>query len=832
MLARSRSAAVLFAAIVLLPAGSARAAIGYVGTIGTASSATVGTTLSVAVPAGGVAAGDSIILVFTMPDLGPPVTATDSQGNVYTVDADAVASGSVHTVVFSARNVRALAAGDTITVTHPAAAVRAMTVSEFSGLAGLDRTATGSGSGTAVATAPTLPTVVSQELLIGAVGVAGSASENFTAGTGFTTLARAGTTTGSDVTADAEYAIVDATDAYVASATLGVARTWAAAIATYEATCGNGTLDPGEQCDLGSANGAPGSCCSASCTFVSAGTVCRPAAGACDLAEVCSGTSSQCPADAFAPPGTVCHAATGPCDTTQTCTGTSPLCPPDTVEPAGYPCPDDGNPCTLDECDGTTVICQHPPGNAGAVCRQAAGPCDLPSLCTGTSATCPPDVLVPAGTVCRPAVDVCDVPEACTGTSPYCPPDLYQPAGTVCRPAAGACDVAESCTGTSPYCPPDQFQPPTTVCRPAAGLCDVAEHCTGTSALCPPDSYAPGGTVCRPPAGPCDVAEICSGTSVSCPPDSVRAAGAVCRPAAGPCDVPETCDGVDVTCPPDGFVPAGVVCRPAAGACDLPESCTGTSAACPPDAREPAGTVCRPAAGPCDLPETCDGTSVGCPPDALAPAGTLCGTPAASCAPTDHCDGTSIACPPVSSAAGAFCPCLSPPPAAATKAKLVLKGFNRPPGQDRLVFKGVVSGLPTTPPLDPVASGIRLLIEGANGTGNVLDVTVPPGAFSPTTGTGWKGNAGGTNFSYRNPAGIDGITKVRLRVEPNAPGLLKFAVVGKNGVINAGYPIAPAQLPLTAILVLDTPIGANGQCGQASFAGSACRANLAVVRCD
>src|SRR5579885_3592940 len=74
----------------------------------------------------------------------------------------------------------------------------------------------------------------------------------------------------------------------------------------------------------------------------------------------------------------------------------------------------------------------------------------------------------------------------------------------------------------------------------------------------------------------------------------------------------------------------------------------------------------------------------------------------------------------------------------APKAKLVLKGFNRPPGQDRLVFKGVVSGLPTTPPLDPVTSGIRLLIEGANGTGNVLDVTVPPGAFSSTTGTGWK----------------------------------------------------------------------------------------------
>ncbi|TMB42282.1 MAG: hypothetical protein E6J55_16435, partial [Deltaproteobacteria bacterium] len=42
--------------------------------------------------------------------------------------------------------------------------------------------------------------------------------------------------------------------------------------------CGNGIVDPGEQCD-----GGP--CCSASCTFLPATTVCRAAAGDCDLAE-------------------------------------------------------------------------------------------------------------------------------------------------------------------------------------------------------------------------------------------------------------------------------------------------------------------------------------------------------------------------------------------------------------------------------------------------------------------------------------------------------------------------------------------------------------------
>jgi uncharacterized delta-60 repeat protein len=34
------------------------------------------------------------------------------------------------------------------------------------------------------------------------------------------------------------------------------------------ATCGNGTIDPGEQCDDGAANGTAASCCSTSCTLV------------------------------------------------------------------------------------------------------------------------------------------------------------------------------------------------------------------------------------------------------------------------------------------------------------------------------------------------------------------------------------------------------------------------------------------------------------------------------------------------------------------------------------------------------------------------------------
>src|SRR5207253_6239403 len=59
------------------------------------------------------------------------------------------------------------------------------------------------------------------------------------------------------------------------------------------------------------------------------------------------------------------------------CSGSSASCPEDGKDPATTPCTDDGNPCTRDECDGTNNACEHPAGNAGAVCRPAAGPCDV-----------------------------------------------------------------------------------------------------------------------------------------------------------------------------------------------------------------------------------------------------------------------------------------------------------------------------------------------------------------------------------------------------------------------------------------------------------------------
>src|SRR5436305_6901339 len=171
------------------------------------------------------------------------------------------------------------------------------------------------------------------------------------------------------------------------------------AVADFEVRrCSDGVLDPDEQCDDG--NREDGDCCSSSCQLEPATTVCRPAAGPCDVAELC--------------------------------TGSSPTCPADTFEPATFEC------------------------------RPAAGSCDVPELCTGTTGACPADTFKPATFECRPAAGDCDVAAACTGLSAACPSDRKR--SGVCRPSAGSCDAAETCDGTSDSCPQDRSAPDGTPC--------------------------------------------------------------------------------------------------------------------------------------------------------------------------------------------------------------------------------------------------------------------------------------------------------------------------------------------------------------------------------
>ena len=57
------------------------------------------------------------------------------------------------------------------------------------------------------------------------------------------------------------------------------------------APCGNGIVEPGEQCDDGAKNGAAGDCCSAGCQFEPTGTSCDDG-NACTVGETCNGAGT------------------------------------------------------------------------------------------------------------------------------------------------------------------------------------------------------------------------------------------------------------------------------------------------------------------------------------------------------------------------------------------------------------------------------------------------------------------------------------------------------------------------------------------------------------
>jgi hypothetical protein len=142
-----------------------------------------------------------------------------------------------------------------------------------------------------------------------------------------------------------------------------------------------------------------------------------------------------------------------------------------------------------------------------------------------------------------------------------------------------------------------------------------------------------------------------------------------------------------------------------------------------------------------------------------------------------------------------------------TDAKLALTKIASPPGDDTLKWKGGLT-LPPATTVDPLTTGVRILIDGAQGT--ILDAVIPGGAYDKGSKTGWKSNNG--KSSYKNPSGILGIRKVAIQQSTKVPGLVRFAIVGKGG----SYAVDLDDPQLSATLVLG-PAGAA--CGVADFPG-------------
>jgi len=233
-----------------------------------------------------------------------------------------------------------------------------------------------------------------------------------------------------------------------------------------------------------------------------------------------------------------------------------------------------------------------------------------------------------------------------------------------------------------------------------------------------------------------------------------------------------------------------VQCRAAAGGCDVAEFCTGTGPTCPPDS-----TGDLDGDGVCDAQDNCLATAN---PDQSDRDG----------------NGVGDACEPCTNVAGVFM----------TNVRMVIGRLNTPPGDDKLLFQGeMVIPFPYSPPLDPVANGVRVLVNDATGA-TVVDATIPGGAFDAATGAGWAADGTGTAWRYKNTGAavppIGGIKRILLRDVSNAvgnrtPGHLKFVVMGRSG----SYQMDRAGMPIQATLVLDPPTAATGECGEAVFPG-------------
>src|SRR5438093_10761037 len=156
------------------------------------------------------------------------VNVTDSAGNTYTIDRDQNdGSQGDRVLLFSARNVRPLPAGGTISLSFPSAAECHASADEFTGLAALDRAAAAWGTTAALSSGATAPTSQAAELLFGVVGnESGAVAATWSSGwTGLPAL------TVSTDRLGAGYQVSNAVGPFAATGL--ISGTWMAAIAAY-----------------------------------------------------------------------------------------------------------------------------------------------------------------------------------------------------------------------------------------------------------------------------------------------------------------------------------------------------------------------------------------------------------------------------------------------------------------------------------------------------------------------------------------------------------------------------------------------------------------------
>jgi cysteine-rich repeat protein len=252
-----------------------------------------------------------------------------------------------------------------------------------------------------------------------------------------------------------------------------------AAFRTYT-LCGNGVLDPGEQCDDGNRDDTDG--CTTACTVCGDGIV--SPGEECDDGNLVNGDG--CDANCtFTSCGNGIVTAGEQCDDGNHVAGDccSPAC---TLEAKGASCADDGNECTSDTCDGAGT-CQHVPNTA---------PCSDGNLCDGDDFCSGGTCSVHTGNPCA-GEPVCE--RTCVQTSSLQYTCSVDPAGTACTSDGVAC-TSDVCNGLGACTHPVAAN---------GTACEDGDRCTSGDTC--QDGVCRGGTTTT-----CDPCMTCDAQSGAC----------------------------------------------------------------------------------------------------------------------------------------------------------------------------------------------------------------------------------------------------------------------------------------------------------------------------
>ncbi len=279
--------------------------------------------------------------------------------------------------------------------------------------------------------------------------------------------------------------------------------------------CGNGILDPMEQCDDG--NALDGDCCSSSCTFDPGGTP-------------CASDGNVCTDDVCNPTGGCTHPANAaPCGDGFFCT-VNDTCSGGSCAGTARDCSSAGNQCNVGVCDEAQDQCVAQPVSNGTGCIDG-------DACTQTD-TCQNGTCTGANPVVCTAQDQCHDAGTCNPLTGVCS-NPAKANGTACADG-DACTQTDTCqggtcTGANPVvCTAQDQCHDAGTCNPLTGGCSNPAKANGTA--CTDGDACTQTDTCQ--------AGTCTGTNpVVCTAQNQCHDAGTCNPGTGVCSNPAKPDG-------------------------------------------------------------------------------------------------------------------------------------------------------------------------------------------------------------------------------------------------------------------------------------------------